>query len=140
MPAYTSHTQGHEPAERMLPAQENLSHRLQQGLESGAGTQEELNAQPQAWGGQLVKWKLQDPLRALASKLFYYLKKHHEEQSLLFPFPLKRGYFLNLHQCNNATASIILNQPNFLSCVPEEELIFSRSQHRQSCNHIHGRT
>lgn len=77
--------------ERMLPAHESLTHRLQHGLEAGAGAKAELNAQPQAWGGQLVKRKLQDPLRALGSKLFHFSKKHHEEQNWLFLLPLKEG-------------------------------------------------
>lgn len=143
IPGYVSlvsHTHRHKPTERMLPAQENLTHRLQQRLESGAGTKEQPNTQPEAQGGQLVKGKLQDPLRALGSKLFYFIKKTSWRTKLVVPSSSERGYFLNLHQCNNATMSIILNQLSFLSCVREEELIFSRSQHGQSYIRIHGRT
>lgn len=67
-------------------------------------------------------------------------KKNIMKNKLVVPSSSERGYFLNLHQCNNATMSIILNQLSFLSCVPEEELIFSRSQHGQSYIRIHGRT
>lgn len=36
--------------------------------------------------------------------------------------------------------SITPNQLHFFPTVPEEELIFSRSLHGQSCNRIHMRT
>lgn len=106
------------PMDRALPAQQSSPTELSR-AGARAGTRAQPNAQPGHGEGS---WEIQDPLRALSSKLFCFLKNIMKTK-LGVPPSSDREHFLNLHRYNNATVSIILNQLNCLSCAPEEELI-----------------
>lgn len=82
---HCSHTHTHTGRTQAQNARENRT-LPPPGLESGAGTQGELKAQPEARGGSF-----RIPRQPLAQNSSTFSKKPHEEPSLLLLLPLKEG-------------------------------------------------